>query len=177
MTADLDGKVKLTLGTGQFIKHEDWLIAIPKVPGGPPQPGKGDNGYIKDFFSGNVTFNGTVDAEVSVLPPFERTGTTSKGTIENFKLDLLKIAQTDPEKPEVKKAMIEPIFDLVVDLPGIGGLKNLEFEHITLLMNKLVKILIGEKSVEECEGGLLGEETFLKPIPGTYCKIILCVVR
>jgi hypothetical protein len=156
--ATFSGELDISIGTGELINAADWLIALPKVTS------PGVEGHIVDYFTATASFNGTVGAHVSAAPPFSGLEVSASGVLSPFILDLANLNETRTQRPT---------FDLMINLPDIGDVKNLRFSDVVDLLDLALEFLIGEGSVESCSDGLLGtkigdERVFLATIPGMY---------
>ena len=157
VTADIDatliGQVQFSAGKqGQLIPFDDWLAALIAIKD------KSSEYYVKDFATALLTFDGTIEAVVSVEKPFELSTKVSGYLNSPYKLNLLSLGEIIP-KPE---------FVVDVNLPKFGDLRNLSFRDVIDLLNQALELLVGSEeadTVESCSGGLLGSDFFTQKIP------------
>ena len=158
VTADIDAsltaQVQFSAGKqGQLIPFDDWLAALIAIKDNSSQY------YDKDFADALLTFDGKIEAVVSVAPPF-KLSTKVSGYLRKppYKLNLLSLGGIIP-KPE---------FVVDVNLPNFGDLRNLSFRDVIDLLNQALELLVGSEqadTVESCSGGLLGSDFFAQKIP------------
>ena len=156
LQAAFSGWLTLNLGMGGFLRFSEWLAALISIFN------TDSDGYIAEFFTSTASFEGDLSAYISALAPFDFIPPidANGAFAEPFEIDFLFIKNESlPEDEQVQRA--SPNITFEVDLPRIGGLRNLEFRDIIELLGQVLEFLVGaevDQTPQSCSGGLLGME-------------------
>ena len=154
--AQFGGSLTLHLGTDEFLTFPKWLAALISIFH------EKSEGYIKEFFTPTASFEGDFTAEVEALAPFNFGSIDATGAFdEAFEIDFFELKNTPGLPRKVPNISFE------VDLPNIGGVRNLSFAQVVELLAQVLEFLIGagaDDTPTSCSGGLLGKEIGDQPV-------------
>jgi hypothetical protein len=167
LTSSLSGKLELTLGTpGAFLRFSKWLAALISIFN------TASEGHRVDFFKPTASFEANFSASVQALAPFDIIPEieVSGAFADTFDIDFFFVKNAS--LPSVSRKLPNVTFE--VDLPDIGGLRNLSLQDVVELLGQVLEFLIGaeaDQTPTSCSGGLLGmkiadQAVFSYQVPG-----------
>lgn len=148
--ASFFGQVQFSAGKqGQLIPFDDWLAKLIDMK----DPLSED--YDQDFAVAVLTFDGTITGTVTV-DALGISASVAGYLLEPYNYYLLSGNNTGPK------------FEMDVNLPSFGDLRNLSVGDVINLLQQALELLVGSEeadTVESCSGGLLGVDIFTTKIP------------
>jgi hypothetical protein len=161
VTADFTGSLVLVVNPKDkfgYVSFSEWLRGITGIT---------TDDRIEFFFEASAIFEGSIYGEASAGAPFSGLTAEFDGTMDTLSIDFLKLNVPTGSTPN------KPSFNVKVDLPTIGNVKDLSFSDVVDILSLALDFLVGENGgdVQSCSGGLLGteinnEKVFQFQIPG-----------
>lgn len=148
------------LDASGLLKFTDWLVSITAMLS------QCNQAHRPDFFgSSSATFEGLFSTSITALSPFDEYGgtITPDATLASYDVDFF-----------ANESAI-PAVTYTVELPGVSGIKNINFDNVKDILSQSVDFLIGDQASDttaSCSGGLLGmdvdsKSVFSFTLPGT----------
>jgi hypothetical protein len=172
ITADFTGSLVLVVNPKDkfgYVSFSKWLRDI---------TGIATANRTEFFFNASAIFDGNIHGVASAGAPFSGLTKEFDGTMDTLFIDFLKLNVPTGSTPNI------PRFNVTVDLPTIGNVKDLSFSDVVDILSLALDFLVGEDGgdVKSCSGGLLGteinnEKVFQFQIPGEPSCILKPLIQ